>query len=100
MFVTLEVSQLEMSALKFFKFWKSSFMSVTADTHQSAMRPYFAMAAVGLASYARTAVFRESLVVKVCEDAGLGLVGGGDGDGGAPGGEGDAGQVPGPQLES
>ena len=76
MFVTLEVSQLETSALKLFKPWKRERMSVTADTHQSAMGPYFAMAAVGLALYARTAVCREALVVKV------------------------AGQVPGPQLES
>ena len=51
-------------------------MSVMAETSHSAMGPYVAMAAVGLALYARTAVCREALVVKV------------------------AGQVPGPQLES
>ena len=40
-------------------------MSVMAETSQSAMRPYVAMAAVGLALYSWTAVFREALVVKV-----------------------------------
>ena len=68
-------------------------MSVMAETSQSAMRPYVAMAAVGSALYAWTAVRREALPVKVYEAAGLGLVGGGDG------GEGGDGQVPGPQLE-
>ena len=47
--VTLEVSHLEMSALKFIKFKKSWSMSVMAETSQSAMGPYVAMAAVGLA---------------------------------------------------
>ena len=97
-------------------------MSVMAETSQLAIRPYVAMAAVGLALYAWTAVFREALVVKVYEDAGLGLVGGGDGDGvggggeglgeggggegeggggegGSEGGDGEVGQLPGPQLE-
>ena len=50
-------------------------MSVMAETSQLAMGPYVAIAAVGLALYAWTAVFREALVVNV------------------------AGQVPGPQLE-
>ena len=72
-------------------------MSVTAETSQSAMGPYFAMAAVGLALYAWTAVCREALVVKVCAAAGLGLVGGDDGDGGGGlglggGGDGDGGE--------
>ena len=49
-------------------------MSVMAETSQLAIGPYVAMAAVGLALYASTAVFREALVVNV------------------------AGQVPGPQL--
>eukprot|EP00964_Phaeocystis_antarctica_P050365 scaffold29240_cov55-Phaeocystis_antarctica.AAC.3 len=70
-----------------------------AETHQPAMGPYFAIAAVGLASKAWTAVFREALVVKVFVKAqaggesdgdggagdgggGLRLGGGGDGDGG------------------
>ena len=72
-------------------------MSVMAETSQLAIRPYVAIAAVGLALYAWTAVFRAALVVKVvaCTDGDSG----GEGDGGAPGGEGDAGQVPGPQLE-
>ena len=49
-------------------------MSVTPETSQSAMGPYVAMAAAGLALYAWTAVFREAVLVNV------------------------AGQVPGPQL--
>ena len=57
-------------------------MSVMAETSQSAMGQYVAIAAVGLVLYAWTAVFREALLVKVhCSD-GLGLGGGGDGDGG------------------
>ena len=62
MVVTLEVSQLEMSALKFFKFWKRELMSVMAETSQSAMEPYVAVAAVGLALNAWTAACREALV--------------------------------------
>ena len=50
MVVTLEVSQLEMSASIFFKPLKSPLMSVMAETSQSAMGPHFAVAAVGLAS--------------------------------------------------
>ena len=50
MFVTLEVSQLETSASKFFKSLKRSLMSVMAETHQSAMGPYVAVAAAGFAS--------------------------------------------------
>ena len=76
MVVTLEVSQLEMSALKFVKRLKRLYMSVMAETSQSAMGPYVAVAAVRLALNAWTAVCREALVVKV------------------------AGQVPGAQLES
>ena len=49
------VPQLEMSASKFFKFWKRGHMSVMAETSQSAMGPYVAMAAVGLASNTPTA---------------------------------------------
>ena len=49
MVVTPEVSQFETSALKFFKSLKSPLMSVIAETSQSVMRPYVAMAAVGLA---------------------------------------------------
>ena len=40
-------------------------MSVMAETSQSAMGPYVAVAAVGLALNAWTAVCREALVVKV-----------------------------------
>ena len=60
-------------------------MSVTSETSQSATGPYFPMAAVGLALYAWTAVFRVALVVKVpgCNDGGCG------GDGGDGGGAGD-----------
>ena len=65
MFVTPEVSHLEMSALKFFKPLKRRLMSVMAETSHSAMGPYVAMAAVGSALYAWTAVCREALVVKM-----------------------------------
>ena len=75
MFVTLDVSQLDMSASKFCKFEKTSLMSVMAETSQSAIWPYFPMVA-GLSSLnSVTAAFSEVLVVKV------------------------AGQVPGPQFE-
>ena len=122
MVVTLDVSQLEMSALKYCKPLKRSRMSVMAETSQSAIKPYVAMARVGLALYFWTAVFREALVKKVYAAAGLGLVGGGDGDGvggggeglgeggggegeggggegGSEGGDGEVGQLPGAQLE-
>ena len=65
MVVTLEVSHLEMSALNFRMFLKSPLMSVTAETSQSTMRPYVAVAAVGLSLYAWTAVFRAALVLKI-----------------------------------
>ena len=65
MSVTLEVSQLEMSASKFCKLRKSSLMSETPETSQSATGPYVAMADAGLALTAWTAVFRASLFVKV-----------------------------------
>jgi len=39
MVVTLEVSQPEMSALKFLKLVNRLLMSVMAETHQSAMGP-------------------------------------------------------------
>ena len=45
MVVTLEVSQLDISALKFLKLCaKRELMSVTAETSQSAMGPYVAIA--------------------------------------------------------
>ena len=52
MSVTLEVSQPEMSALKFVKPRKREPMSVMAETSQSAMGPHVAVAAVWLALYA------------------------------------------------
>ena len=64
MSVTPEVSQLETSASKRVKPKKSQLMSVMAETSQSVMRPCVAVAAVGLALYAWTAVFREAVVVK------------------------------------
>jgi hypothetical protein len=64
MSVTPEVSQPEMSALKFVKPLKRELMSVMAETSQSAIAPYVAVAAVGLALNAWTAVCREALVVK------------------------------------
>ena len=72
-------------------------MSVTADTHQSAMEPYVAVAVAGLALNRWTAVFREALVVKVfwivqATIGGLGEGGGGEGDGGGGLGEGGGGQ--------
>eukprot|EP00964_Phaeocystis_antarctica_P037669 scaffold21528_cov43-Phaeocystis_antarctica.AAC.2 len=65
MVVTPEVSQLDMSALKLFKPRKSSLISVTSETHQSAMGPYVAMAEAAFELNSVTAVFREALVVKV-----------------------------------
>ena len=40
-------------------------MSVMAETHQSAMGPYFAMAEAAFELNSVTAVFRDALVVKV-----------------------------------
>jgi hypothetical protein len=104
MFVTPDMFQLEMSALKFFKSWKSSLMSVMAETHQSAMGPYVAMAEAAFESNSVTAVFREALLVKVWVQAPVGgEVGGGGGEGGGGGGLGLGGngvvQLPGAQLE-
>jgi hypothetical protein len=101
MVVTPDVSQPEMSALKFFKFWKSQLMSVMAETHQSAMGPYVAMAKAAFESNSVTAVFREALFVKVWVQAPVGSEGEVEGDGG--GGLGLCGngvvQLPGAQLE-
>ena len=49
MFVTPEVSQLDMSALNWFKAWKRLDMSVTAETPQLEMGPYVAVADAALA---------------------------------------------------
>ena len=102
-------------------------MSEMAETHQSAMVPYVAMAEARAVRSARpgpvraiavTAVFREAFVVKVEVQACVGVLGdggGGEGDGGGglgeggggkgDGGEGEGdesggdGQLPGPQSE-
>lgn len=102
MLVTPEVSQPEMSALKLCKWTKSQLMSVTPETHQPAMGPYFAVAAVAFETYSVTAVFRLALLVKVWpvqaggvsdgdgeRDGGLG--GGGLGEGSGSEGEGGGG---------
>jgi hypothetical protein len=66
MSVTLEVSQLDiMSALKVVMLKKSHVMSAMAETSQSAMGPYVAVAVVGFASYSLTAICRVILVMKV-----------------------------------
>jgi hypothetical protein len=65
MLVTPEVSQPEMSALKLCKSLNMSSMSVTPETHQLAMAPYFAKAAAAFESYSLTAALREALSVKV-----------------------------------
>ena len=64
MFVTPEVLQLDMSALKFPKSLKSPLMSVMEETSQVSMGPYVAMAQAGLALYSPTAVLRSALLVK------------------------------------
>merc|ERR1719424_1673835 len=68
-------------------------MSVMAETSQLAIGPYFAIAAVGLALYAWTAVCREALVVKIPvaggDSGGEGEGGGGEGEGEGGGGEGE-----------
>ena len=65
MSVTPEVSQLETSTLKFRKLKKSRLMSETPETSQSAKGPYVAMAASAFSVKARTAAFRDALLVKV-----------------------------------
>ena len=63
-FQTLEVFQFDMSSLKFSKFWKRYLMSVIAETSQSAMGPYVAVAVVSSLLNAVTAAFSEVLSVK------------------------------------
>ena len=65
MVVTLEVSQLEISALKSRKLSKSLPMSVMAETSHLEMGPYLAMAEATLALNAWTAVLRAALVEKI-----------------------------------
>ena len=84
MLVTPEVSQLDMSALKLRLFQQSPPISVMAETSQSAMGPYVAVALVELALNSWTAFCRAALVVKIL--GGGGVVGGGEG--GADGGGG------------
>ena len=87
MSVTPEVSQLETSTLKFRKLKKSRLMSETPETSQSAKGPYVAMAASAFSVKARTAAFRDALLVKVSG----GDAGGDGGDGGGDGGDGGGG---------
>ena len=57
-------------------------MSVTPETHQPAMGPYFAVAAVAFETYSVTAVSRSvALLVKVWPVQAGGLGGGGLGEG-------------------
>eukprot|EP00964_Phaeocystis_antarctica_P038104 scaffold21814_cov65-Phaeocystis_antarctica.AAC.4 len=62
MSVTLEVSQLDMSALKFCRSSKRRLMSEMAETSQSAMGPYVAMAEAGLRMNALTAILRTAVL--------------------------------------
>jgi len=97
--VTLEVSQPEMSALKFCMLWKRKLMSVTPETHQPAMAPYFAMAEAGFELYSVAAAFKEALSAKrVAAGAQTGGLGGG-GEGLGGGGEGEGGGVEGGGLD-
>ena len=88
MVVTLDVFQLETSALKLSKPLNSPFMLSMDETSHLSMAPYMAMVAVGLALKAWTAAFREAVLVKVPGRLGCGGEGG-EGDEG--GGEGDGG---------
>ena len=63
-------------------------MSVTPETHQSAMAPYFAVAASAFESYSVAAVFREALSAKVLWSV---QPGGGEGGGLGEGAEGGGG---------
>jgi len=65
MSVTLEVSQLEMSALKLVRSLKSSLMSEIPETSQFATGPYLLVAEVTLALYSRAAVCSSALLVKL-----------------------------------
>ena len=64
MSVTLDVSQLDMSALNCPKPLKRSDMSVMAETSQLAMEPYVSVAAVALALYSWAAACRELFSAK------------------------------------
>ena len=73
-------------------------MSVTPETHQPAMGPYFAVAAVAFETYSVTAVLRLALLVKVWPVQAGGLGGGGLGEGSGGEGEGEGGGVGGKQC--
>ena len=83
MFVTPEVSQLDMSALNWPKPEKSWYMLVIAETPQLEMGPYVAVAEALSALYSWAAVRREAVSVNMVG----GSKGGGDGGGGEGGGE-------------
>ena len=93
MVVTQDVSQPEMSALKLPMPEKSPLMSVTPEphTHQSAIAPYFAVAAAAFEAYSPTAVCREALSTKVVQAGEGGGGEGGGGGGGDVGGDGEGG---------
>ena len=89
MFVTLEVSQLPMSSLKFDKPENSRSMFVIAETPQPEIGPYVLRAVARSLTHIWTAVPMEPSFAKD---------GGGD-SGGAEGGAGGGGHVPETQLE-
>ena len=64
MSVTLDVSQLDMSALNWAKPEKSPFMLVIAETPQLEMGPYVAVAEAASALKASTAVRKEAVSAK------------------------------------
>ena len=65
MSVTLDVSQLDMSALNWPNHWKRRDMSSTAETSQPSMGPCVLVAAAASALYSWAAVCRALLSVKV-----------------------------------
>ena len=93
MVVTLDVSHLEISALKLFKLSNSLFMLKMDEVSQLAMAPYVVKAEDAFKSNAWIAFFREAVLVKVpggCE-GGEGGSGGEGGEGGHDGGAGGGG---------
>ena len=93
MLVTPEVFQPEMFALKYVRPVKSSDMSVMAETSQSAMGPYSAMAELASLLNSWAATFRAFRFAKVYGGGGAGGgEGGGKGGGGEGGGEGGGGK--------
>jgi hypothetical protein len=79
MLVTPEVFQPEMFALKYVRPVKSSDMSVMAETSQSAMGPYSAMAELASLLNSWAATFR---AFRFAKEYGGGDAGGGEGGGG------------------